>query len=512
MKLKKIALLIITFVFINNYITSQEEKKIIVEHSDSLVVNEITHPNIKKLYRNVILKHENSIMECDSAYYNTKENVFYAFSNVHITKPHETDTVHLYGDSLRYSGNERLAEIRKNVIINKDSMVLITENMDYDLNEDVGYYFDGGVTHNGEDTLISKYGYYYSRLDELYVKDSVEIRNPKYTVFSDTLKHNLSTKVSFILGPTEIISEKDSNYIYCENGWYDHNRDVAQFNENSFLRSKEHTLNGDSLYYDRNNGYGEAFRNVEIKDTVQNMILKGNHGEFNEFTEYSMMTDSALFIQIDDKDSLFLHADTLISQMNTIVKQNDTTTYRIIKAYNKVKLFRRDFQAKCDSLIYSLLDSTIEFRVEPVMWSEENQITADFIKVFTINNEVSKIDILNSALIVSQADSIRFNQVAGKDMIAHVNNNKLYKIEVKSKSKTIYFPYDKKILVGVNKIESNDMIIYMKNNKVDKIWFYQKPVAVLYPPLFLNKNELKLKSFKWLDKHRPRNKDDIFYW
>ncbi len=56
------------------------------------------------------------------------------------------------------------------------------------------------------------------------------------------------------------------------------------------------------------------------------------------------------------------------------------------------------------------------------------------------------------------------------------------------------------------------MIIYMKNNKVDKIWFYQKPVAVLYPPLFLNKNELKLKSFKWLDKHRPRNKDDIFYW
>ena len=52
--------------------------------------------------------------------------------------------------------------------------------------------------------------------------------------------------------------------------------------------------------------------NVVIQDTTNNIIvIEGNYAWYYKQPERFMVTDSAVFIQISEKDSLFLHADTI---------------------------------------------------------------------------------------------------------------------------------------------------------------------------------------------------------
>ena len=522
-QLKKILINIIILCTLANSAFAQKTKQIIIIHADVISVNELLMPNIQILKGAVILKHDSALMFCDSAYYNSKEKRFSAFGKIHIKNPTEDlkDTVYLWGDSLNYSGQEKLARVRSHVILKKDSMTLFTDNLDYNISSDIGKYVDGGRTINGEDTLFSRQGYYYANEDLLFFKEKVKIFNPKYNMYCDTLKHNTKKKISYILGPTDIVSrENDSSYIYCENGWYNHKTDIAQFNKNALLVNKKQTLEGDSLYYDRKKKVGRAFNNVTAIDSTQNALLLGDLGEYHEKTQSTMMTQKALFIMIQKGDSMFMHADTLLSLKDTIRTKTDTIGYTLIKGFHKVKLFKSDFQAKCDSLVYSTLDSTIEMHTRPVMWSGKNQITGKFVRIKTKDNKISKVFIETNSLIVSQCDSVDFNQIRGKNMVAYFKDSTLRKIDVKEDGAYIYFVTEKvkvkekeeEKLVGVNKLTCKNMTIYLNKSEVDTVWFYENPTGTLYPPKYLAEEELKFDIFQWNDKHRPKSKDDVFKW
>lgn len=506
---------IFLFILSNLVLNAQKVKKIEIVNSNTLSVTELMGPDVQILVGNVILKHDSALMYCDSAYYDSKQNNFTAFGKIHVISPTEnmTDTVHMWGESLNYIGKEKLAVVRKNVVLKKDSMMLYTDDMDYDIEKDIGKYVNGGRTLNGEDTLISKRGYYYANEDEIFFKEKVIVYNPKYTIYSDTLKHQTKKKISTILGPTNIIStDTTSSYLFCENGIYNHSKDQAQFNKNAFLSHERKTLQGDSLFYDRKKKMGKAYRNVRAVDSTQNAILLGNYGEYDEKTERTLMTKKAVFIQFQKEDSLYLHADTLISIRDSLKTKTDTTVYSLIRGFHRVKIFKSDFQAKCDSLVYSTLDSTIELHTKPVLWSDKNQITADFIKVFTKNDEIREIKMFANSLIVSQSDTIHFDQIKGNDMIAFVENQKLVKIDVTENGAAIYFGKEEGELMGVNKITCRNMIIYMDSSEVDKIWFYDKPEGTLYPPDYLKDEELTFDNFQWLERFRPLNKNEIFVW
>ncbi len=104
--------------------------------------------------------------------------------------------------------------------------------------------------------------------------DSVVITNPEYTIYTDSLKYDTQTEISYFFGPTEIIN--DERYIYCENGWYDTRNDISFVTDNAYLEEAGRTLRGDTLYYEAEEGFGRAKSNVELIDTAENMILKGN--------------------------------------------------------------------------------------------------------------------------------------------------------------------------------------------------------------------------------------------
>jgi len=484
-----------------NLLFSQETKQIEILNSDYMEYVETTDGNAIKYIGDVIFKQDEAIMHCDSAYFYPDDNYVNAYHNIHVV---QGDTLHLYGDYLKYLGNQKLAQVRDDVLLIDQETTLETDNLDFNLRDNIGYYFDGGHIVNGDNNLTSRMGYYYSREKLFYFRDSVVIINPDYDILSDTLKYNTVSEVAYFLGPTEIISEE--NYIYCENGWYDTKLNIAQFNKNAYLDTKGQLLQGDSLYYERETGLGLAFENVELYDSARQIILKGKYAIYLENPEYALLTDSAQFMQLDSHDTLFVHADTLESSMDS------TQQFKILKAYRKVKMFRTDMQAKCDSMVYLESDSVFQLFFEPVIWSGENQLTAEHMDLHLANNSMDYIDLKSTSFIISKEDSIRYNQIKGRNMKGYFRNNKLYKIDVKGNGQTLYFPKDQEDLIGINRAESTDITIYLKESKIDRIKLILAPEATLFPPEELLRDEYYMKGFVWLDEHRPKDRHDIFIW
>ena len=477
---------------------AQEKTRIDILYSETLQFDRRMGENFKRLVGNVRLRHEEAIMFCDSAHLYDRDNEVRAFGNIHVN---QGDTLQLYGDKLTYRGDSRVAQVRDNVVLRDRESVLKTDHLDFNLETSIGYYFNGGRLENEENVLTSKQGYYYANDEIFYYRDSVVMVNPDYTIHCDTLKYDTRYATAYFLSPT--IIRGDDLYIYCENGWYNLELELSQFNQNAFISTSEQTIRGDSLFYDRGNGFGKAIGNIEINDTTENIILSGHYAEYFEEPESSLVTDSALFIQFSETDTLYLHADTLTSE-------TDSLENRLLRAFYNIRMYRTDFQAVCDSLAYSFSDSVIRMYHQPIIWSDENQLTGDSIQIKTRNRKLDRMELFRSSFIISQEDSIRFNQIKGKDMTGFFREGQLYLIRVTGNGESIYYARDETGMIGVNKAVCSNIEIWVEEGKVRKIRFLNSPEGTFTPPFRVRPEEMILKGFRWAGKLRPVDRNDLF--
>jgi lipopolysaccharide export system protein LptA len=552
MKMNSFLFPVLCFIFSLSPIQSHSQsstniggKKIEIIHAGALKFDNEIGNGAQRLIGDVQFKHDNVLMFCDSAYF-FKDNSLDAFGHVHIK---QGDSLNLYGDSLKYNGNTKKAIITHNVSVIKGDMQLTTEELNYDMNSSVGYYITPARILNKDNTLTSDQGYFFGKTNDLTFKKNVVLTNPQFVINCDTMRYNTSSKVTYFIGPTTIKSKE--NLIYCEDGWYDTFKDQSRFSKHSYIVTKEQKMFGDSLYYDRKKGIGRAIKNVEIIDTTQNINIKGNYAVHYEIKDLSLVTGNALLTQMYDKDTLYLHADTLKAVGNTKSKKTETrpktqtvkekknppvekkiiadnpkiiksdTTFSDPKeepdsmklfAYHKVKFYKKDLQGKCDSLIYTSVDSVMRLFGKPTLWSDENQLTADSIKLITGSKSLKSIELKGSAFIVSQEDSIHYDQIRGKFMKGNFKNDTLSVVNVIGNGQTIYYITEKDEIKAVNRADCSDLRVYLKDNKIDRIAFITKPDATLFPIDKIDIKELKLKNFIWRDKDKPLSVKDIFKW
>ncbi|MDP6908902.1 MAG: OstA-like protein, partial [Flavobacteriales bacterium] len=323
---------------VTSFAQQKEEKQIELLNAEVLEYDESLGAKAKRLLGNVIFEHEGALMYCDSAYM-YEDNSMDAFAHVRINKG---DSIKLFCEELNYNGNTELAKAKYNVRLVDSDMTLECNYLDYNMATEKAWYNTGGKIVTGENTLHSMIGYYYSEYEEMFFKDAVELINEQYTVYCDTLRYNTKTEVAFFVGPTRIIS--DENTILCKYGWYDTELDISQFQDDATVLSEDLSIKGDSMYYNKLHGYGLALGNVEVADTTSDIILTGQTAKYYEVGDMVLLTDSAVMIQDMGEDSLFLHADTLLSILDTIIDR------RILFAFHHAKFFKTDMRGKCDSL------------------------------------------------------------------------------------------------------------------------------------------------------------------
>tara|TARA_B100001142_G_C14326039_1_gene652309 strand:- start:839 stop:2326 length:1488 start_codon:yes stop_codon:yes gene_type:complete len=473
------------------------QNKIEILHADDLIFNNKIHPEYGKLIGNVSFKLEETLMTCDSAYH-YKYNKIDAFGSIIINKG---DTLWLYGEKLNLNENTRKAVISKNVKLIDKHTILTTELITYDIGAGIANYpFKGKITDE-KNNLVSNSGSYNTKSHIFYFKGDIELTNNEYVMKTDTMLYNSKSNISFFHGPTSIKS--DNNIIYCEDGWYDSKNNTSQFQKNGSINNKNFSLSGDSLFYDRNIGYGRAISNVFLIDTTNNLFITGKIAEYFEDSEKVVVTNSPLLNIITYDDTLFIYADTM---MSTKVESK-----REIVAYNNVKCFKNNLQAISDSLSYNTKDSTIELFYQPIIWSNKYQITSDSIKIQLNNGQISKMFLRSNPMIISQEDSINFNQIKGKVMYGFFKNNNLHKISVIGGGQTIFLAKNSENKnIGINTSECSDISLIFKDNLIDVISFHNQPAAIFHPLNKIKEEKRKLNGFLWRENNRPKGKFDLF--
>jgi lipopolysaccharide export system protein LptA len=508
-KLLNILILLLISFTLYSQTGSNEKKgkrKINLIYSEKGEHDEKLGSDLTRLIGKVTLKDPNNgmMMMCDSAYLYESTNRVKAFSHVHIE---QGDTLDLYGDYLYYDGIEDKAIVTGNVELVDKETHLFTRTVNYDVAKKIASYTEKGKIINGKNTLTSLIGLYFVSDNLFHFKDSVKIVNPDYVMAADTMDYNTKTETAFFTGPTEL--KGDSLYLYCEKGWYDTKKDISRIWKNAVVDNMQQTIRGDSIYYDNTMGFGQAFRNVTITDTTNDVVVAGNYAVYHKEPEQFMVTEKAMFIQISKGDSLFLHADT-ISAVTIAFADTSVKPFRLMRAYKGCRIFSKDLQAKCDSLSYSFQDSVIRMYVDPVLWSEENQLTSDSVAIFTKNRKADRMELYNSAFVISKVDSVRYDQIKGRNLTGYFRENKLYKINIEGNGESIYHLIDKEKLTGVTHNKSSSIEIFVDKGKITDIIEHQNPDGKLDPPLLNPPDKMILPGFGWFDSIRPKKKSDIF--
>ncbi|GET33696.1 hypothetical protein PbJCM13498_25590 [Prolixibacter bellariivorans] len=482
----------------------KKKRRIELDHADSLMYNEKIVADAQRLIGHVRLHHQGIVMTCDSAYSYNSKNMVDAFGHVHII---QGDTLHLYGQYLNYNGDTRMARVRRDVKLINKNVTLTTDSLDFNMNTNIGYYNHGGKIVDTANVLTSWIGRYYADRDLLFFKDSVKVTNKDFVMHADTLEYLSKIKRVRIVGPTTIVGTKEKGQLFSKSGWYDTQTNISELYKDSRLERNDQILEGDTLYYNKNTGDGKAFHKVKLTDLKNHTVITGKHAIYNEISDKAMVTDSALFMQYSPKDTLFMHADTLRSIPDTSLTKKDQ---KIFLAYYGVRFFRSDIQGKCDSLAYQMNDSTIEMYHDPILWSQNNQMTADVVKMTTHEKSPDIVNMENNAFIISEEDSAKFNQISGKDMLGYIRDNNLYKVEVNGNGRSIYFAKDKNSYIGLNRVESSNINIYLTDGHINNITFITRPDAKMLPLDDVNTSETMLQGFNWRPEERPKNRYDVF--
>ena len=487
--------------------TAQKDNRVYLVHADVLHYDEIKNPEAQILNGNVQFRHNGATLYCDSAYFYETSNSFEAFGKVRMV---QGDTLTLVSKYAFYDGNEQMAEARHEVVLTHRRQKLYTDSLNYDRLYNIGYFFEGGKLVDGNTTLTSDWGEYHTDTRMAVFNYNVRLRDKKMLLTGDTLYYDTGKSLAHAVGPSVIKS--GASTINTEDGYYNTKTEQSEMYGRSVMNDGGKTLIGDSVYHDSKKDISEAFGNVVYVDTVNKNKLTSDYGWYDGEKGYAMVTKRAVAIDYSQQDSLFMHADTFkIFTFNI----NTDSVYRKIHAYNKVRAYRTDVQAVCDSLVYNSLDSCMTMYKDPIVWNNNQQLLGEEIKVYMKDSTVNWAHVINQALSVERLipDSTRYNQVSSKEMKAFFDDGNIREAHAIDNVLAIFFPIDDadSTIILENYLQTTLMKVFFNNRKMQKVWA-PKSEGDAYPLSQIPPDRRQLPTFAWFDYIRPLNKDDIFEW
>lgn len=497
------ALLLLAWIAWGGDITAQK----LINYTSGMGTRDIDNPNVWILYQGVRAEHDGMLLFADSALLDMEKNDFTAFGNIEIVI---SDTTTIWGDQLYYDGNERIAHVWDDTVVLVDGeTVLLSPQLKYDRNTSIASYSRWGHGVNNGRILDSKNGMYNSETDIFFAEGDVVLMDSSSRLETDSIYYNTQTTIANIVCATHIY--QDTSMVYSELGSYNSSTGMAISEKGSYLVSGSTTLDCDLLHYYEKEKKGYAWGNVVIIDTSNDIICTSKYGTTDQRSHESFVTDSALVKIKYEKDTIWIHADTLF------IVNDSADKLKTLRAFYHVKVYRNDAQGKCDSLFYQSSDSIADMFGSPIMWYEYYQCTADTISVKHDSAGICQTWFRTNAMAVEKVDMEKYNQLKGKQGVAYFTDGEPSYVDILGNSQMVYYVTDedaqgRKSLIGVNAGVGADMRIYIKNQKPIRMVTYSNPDMHTYPLNKLPQEEKQLKGFSWQESSRPRKPLDVMTW
>jgi len=448
----------------------------------------------------VFIKHRGIEMFCDKAVFYQKSNFIKAIGNVRMN---QGDTISMDSKYAEYNGNSRLAYASGSVNMRSPESTLQTDTLYFDRVKQQAYYRSGGTVRDTASTLKSRVGRYFMKDKKYQFLDKVVVTNPEYVINSNHLNFYSDSGHAYMYGPSTITGK--TSKVYSERGFYDTRADEGYFVKNSSIDYKDRNVKGDSLYFNRGRNFASAVNNIIITDTINKSVTKGDYAEVYRDKDSVFITKRAVAISVQDQDSVYIHADTLM-----VTGKEDN---RLVRGFQGVRLFKKDLSGKSDSIVSRQTTGLTKMIGRPILWSGKSQMTGDSIFIQS-NVKTEKLDSLHvfyNAFIVDKDTISGYNQIKGKELVGFFKDNQLDVVHIdKNVEHLIYVRNDDQALIGIDKRTSGRMVIEFQEGELVLNTNYDDVRGTTFPPDELPENARTLRGLNWRGEEQLFSVADLF--
>ena len=457
----------------------------------------------ERLVGDVKMKHQQTLIYCDSAHFFRKENKARLYGDVRILDTE--DPVQTTSKYAEYDGNTKLAKLRNKVVFTNQKTTLTTEYLDYDREGNIAYYYNGGKVVDSVNVLTSERGTYEVSIEKITFKNNVVLVNPDYTMKTNDLVYLTIPKTAETKGLTNLIST-EGNTLDAQNGsFYDTQAKKFRFYD-GVVETETSRIKAKELFYSELDAYYEGKENVSVLNKERQVEVFGDIGEYWDERKYSLVHGNALVRRYFEKDTLYMASDSLISQ------DGEADSMKYLLAFRSVRLVKSDMSGVADSLVYNYADSSIQLFNSPVMWNQKSQITADSMVFYIANEELERVFMKDKVFVITQDTIMNFNQMKGRTMDGYFKDGQMDRIDIEGNGESLYFALQADtISQGINKTLSANIKLRFKNGTIQRVTYGIKPDGKFTPFQLITEENSRLEGFNWRFEERP-TLDDIFLW
>ncbi len=434
-------------------------------------------------------------------------------------------------ESYKGSYDAKIKEFRfyVNVQISNDSLLMTTDTLTYVVNEDKLIFEGPTNAWKGGEFLQAHSGWYSKRYENYHFSDRAYICSADQEIWANTIKYNRRAASSTLFDNIQITDSKRSTLIFG---------DYANYNGKS--ADAIVTKNPSVGYFSMDNGVADTlFLKADTLKVVQKRVyeldsatiamakerlelalkdpFKVNYSTpaptppqrptMPQSDSITNIPDSTIIARSDS--SAIAKADSSAISDSLATPALDTTKVNFMYAYHNVKIYRKDIQGSCDSLIFTTLDSIARMYKQPLLWNEESQFSSDSIQFIIKDRTIHKAEFLSNAFIISEEDSIHYNQIKATDMAGYFKNNEISRFDALGGASVLFFFREDSVITAMNKKECKRMTATLVDKKLKRVVYVEDIPSDVFPIFELKEQDMKLKGFALHKELRPKNRFEV---
>jgi lipopolysaccharide export system protein LptA len=291
------------------------------------------------------------------------------------------------------------------------------------------------------------------------VRDSVTIRSKEGIYYGDQ---------RVMEGRNGVELERGKTLLTAVNAKYFVDEKRSLFWDNVVLADTSSIITCSTMNYYETEARSVATGGVHLFENVNAVNIYGDSLIHLEQQKFSLVMKQPRLVKIDTSANGII--DTMVVESRLMQSFQDTMERFV--AIDSVRMVKSDMSSRCGIATYFIHKDMIALQIHPIIWSGENQITGDSIRVLMEDKKLRNLWVKNRAMAISRVDSAlpnRFNQLTGRELTMYFRADKLEQVDVQKNATSLYYLFDNKEPNGVNKSSGDRILIDFIGSEVNRI-------------------------------------------
>lgn len=499
---------------------AQTTQQMVIEQSDEFSYR--GSAGVRALKGNVRLRHNRTLLYCDSALMFDGGQQARAYGRVRIVEPGENLQVRCR--YLEYDAEAGSARLYQEVVLTNDALSLYAPELIYHTSRREVNYTQGARMEDGSARLSSRLGRYDVGTGEMIFNRDVRLVDDSTTLSADSLRYNRKIGRMFFIAPTTI--KNRATQLSTTGGWYELRTKMGHFYPYCELwHDNRYFLWSDSLFVNQNRGSGTASGRVQWIDTLQRFEIRAQTLQFDRSRAFykawgspilrsfggtgdsSSPTTQSPMQGAQSRDTFNLTADTLTAfrmPHSKSVRPPDTknTTEAdstwMFKAWGKVAGQSPDALMRCDSLVYHQSDSLADLMGSPLIWPSTFQVSGPLMRVHFRSENSGTLLLPGGGVLADRLNDSLFHQVTAARLQLCFDSGAIQSLHSVERALALYHVTGEDSgYIGLNRISSDSLDMFFANQRPSRMVFVGKPEGMLWPPHNVPAGEDTVAGFQW---------------